>query len=347
MVGIFKGDHVVVEDEKEANQIYNKGFFGQPQSGGGLELDLYEAVYLLEADRLDIESEVGEAIDKEDIMEEAPEEKFVHEYPSYKDMRSRGYVLKKASNPASFRVFPRGGGPNKTPTKYWLCTHQEKDVFKIQEVLESERKISNLGKTMLTALVDEEGDVTYYKFSTIDLKGAVEEYGEKKLKGTLYGDKCIIEDGFAELHDQNFYGFEDNDNLRLSFYESLYLKEKGILEIEDLNTGKKLSSDDLISIYPKDLEEFQLKYDVYTDLRDKGLIPKTGFKYGAPFRAYAQHPDEIHAEYIVQPLDENHECRWYEISRAVRVAHSVRKKIIFARVKNEKVDYLKVKRETP
>ncbi|MEF8874570.1 MAG: tRNA-intron lyase [Candidatus Thermoplasmatota archaeon] len=344
MTGILKDNKIVVEDEKEASRLYNKGFFGQPQSGNSLELEIYEGLYLLDEDRLEIVDEDGQTAKKEDILDRVPKKKFMREYPAYKDMRSRGYVLKEASDPASFRVFPRGGGPGQTPSKYWLCTAREKENFHLKEILEANKKISNLNKIMLMALADEEGDVTYYRFSTIDLKGSVEKYGDKKLKGSIYGDKCIIKNGFEELYDKNFYGSKDNDSLKLSFYETLYLKERNILEVS--NNENSSSLEELKSEHSRK-EGFELMNKIYRDLRERGLIPKTGFKYGTEFRAYASNPEDIHAEYIVQPVEKDHESRWYEVSRAVRVAHSVRKDFIYGVPENGKATYLKIKRETP
>ena len=347
MTGTLKQNKIIVEDEKKGNQIYNKGYFGQPLSEGGVELDLYEGLYLMEADRLEIIDKNGDGLEREDIIEKISEEDFHREYLPYKDMRMRGYVLKKASDPASFRVFPRGGGPNKTPSKYWLFAYREKDTFEINNILKNQGQISNLKKIMLIALVDEEGDVTYYIFSTIDLKGVVEKYSEKELKGLLYGDGAIIKEDYEKLHEDNFYGFEEEGTLRLSIYETLYLVKSGILNLTNINTGKRLNEKDLKSIYEKNRGGFQTEYKVYRDLRERGLIPKTGFKYGTPFRAYTASPNEKHAEYIVQPLRKNYECQWYQVSRAVRVAHSVRKDFLYARVKDGDVDYLKIKRETP
>ncbi len=200
---------------------------------------------------------------------------------------------------------------------------------------------------MMTALVDEEGDVTYYIFSTIDLKGKVENYHENKLSGHLYGDMCIIEDPPESLHKDNFYGHLDGNSVRLSLYEALYLVENDILDLKDVKSEEILEYEEVFSIAKNNGKGFKTKYQVYKDLRDRGLIPKTGFKYGAPFRAYSDDPDKTHAEYIIQPSREKYECKWYQVSRAIRVAHSVRKSFLYGRVKEKKVDYLKMERETP
>ena len=52
MPGELKGDSVIVSDQREGSQLYSKGNYGYPLSGGGLELDLTEAVYLAESNRL-------------------------------------------------------------------------------------------------------------------------------------------------------------------------------------------------------------------------------------------------------------------------------------------------------
>jgi len=347
LTGILKEEKIIVRDEKEGNRIYNKGYFGRPLSGSGVELELFEGLYLMESDRLEVMTEEGDEVKSEDLIERISEDEFHREYLPYKDMRNRGYVLKKGSGPASFRVFPRGGGPGKTPSKYWLCAYRENDSFQIDKIIDDLEKIGNLDKTMMAALVDEEGDVTYYIFSTIDLKGTVKNHSEKKIDGYLYGEGTILNKDFEQLHDQNFYGFEEEGTLRLSIYETLFLVEKEILAVEDINTGEELSVEDIKPIYRSKRGEFGTEYKVYKDLRERGLIPKTGFKYGAPFRAYSADPEEKHAEFIIQPVKKDYGCRWYKVSRAIRVAHSVRKDFLYAMVKNNDVYYMKIKRETP
>jgi tRNA splicing endonuclease len=49
MAGRLVGSHVIVDDPAEASTIHNKGFYGVPQTGGVLKLDLIEAFYLVES----------------------------------------------------------------------------------------------------------------------------------------------------------------------------------------------------------------------------------------------------------------------------------------------------------
>ena len=50
---LFEGK-VLVLDEADGSRLYNRGYFGNPLPGGGVELDLVEAAYLSETGKLDI-----------------------------------------------------------------------------------------------------------------------------------------------------------------------------------------------------------------------------------------------------------------------------------------------------
>jgi tRNA-intron endonuclease len=74
---------------------------------------------------------------------------------------------------------------------------------------------------------------------------------------------------------------------------------------------------------------------------------KTGFKFGTHFRSYTKNPDETHAEFLVHVLPKNFKNIWSEMSRAVRLAHSVNKEIIFAKTSKNTIDYIKFGRLRP
>src|SRR5207302_283571 len=100
----------------EASALYNRGYFGTPRSGGALELDLLEAVYLVEADRLEVRRE-GRRVSARDLFRAAGAAvpSFEIRYLVYRDLRQRGYVVESRGDPIDFQVYPRGGAPKKTP----------------------------------------------------------------------------------------------------------------------------------------------------------------------------------------------------------------------------------------
>ena len=77
----------------------------------------------------------------------------------------------------------------------------------------------------------------------------------------------------------------------------------------------------------------------YSDARSRGLVVKTGFKYGTHFRAYEGSPDDCHARYLMHAVDVSNRTMWPEISRAVRLSGGVKKEFLFSRVGDD-VEYL-------
>src|SRR2546430_14041329 len=109
MPGELSDDHVLVETPAEASALYNRGYFGTPRSGGALELDLLEAVYLVEADRLEVRRE-GRRVSARDLFRAAGAAVPSLEIPylGYPGLRPRGDVGESPGDPHRFQGYPRG-----------------------------------------------------------------------------------------------------------------------------------------------------------------------------------------------------------------------------------------------
>jgi len=77
------------------------------------------------------------------------------------------------------------------------------------------------------------------------------------------------------------------------------------------------------------------------------MIVKTGFKFGTHFRAYSKNPDESHAEHLVQVVPADYKGLWSDISRGVRLGHSVNKNFIFACFSKKDIDFINLGRLRP
>src|SRR5207247_11211937 len=130
MPGELSDDHVLVETPAEASALYNRGYFGTPRSGGALELDLLEAVYLVEADRLEVRRG-GRRVSARDLYRAAGAAvpSFEIRYLVYRDLRQRGYVVESREGPVDFRVYPRGGAPRRTPSTGWVRALRARRAF--------------------------------------------------------------------------------------------------------------------------------------------------------------------------------------------------------------------------
>ncbi|BAW31398.1 MAG TPA: tRNA-intron lyase [Methanothermobacter sp.] len=163
------------------------------------------------------------------------------------------------------------------------------------------------------------------------------------MDGQLAGDTITIEaDSTAlRLNQKSHYGNLEDDRLKLSLVEAAYLQEKGKLSIWD--GENKISSNEFISILNR--RGLYQKFIVYRDLRERGYIIKTGFKYGSEFRVYerGEAPGKGHSTYLVKVLHESANLKILDFSSYVRVAHGVRKKLILAVVDDEEdITYYRV-----
>ncbi|KXB05974.1 hypothetical protein AKJ53_01680 [candidate division MSBL1 archaeon SCGC-AAA382F02] len=136
--------------------------------------------------------------------------------------------------------------------------------------------------------------------------------------------------------------------LQLAPIEALFLLEKEKIHVIEEKSKEKLDFDEFSSKLAEEDPKLMLKYRAYKDLRSRGLIVKTGLKYGAHFRVYerGEGPGSGHSPYLVHAISENAELTPPDLTRAVRLAHGVRKKMIFAIVDNEgDVTYYSLSRE--
>ncbi|MEE9595115.1 MAG: tRNA-intron lyase [Candidatus Hydrothermarchaeales archaeon] len=159
-------------------------------------------------------------------------------------------------------------------------------------------------------------------------------------------DHVVVEDtAEADRLQQKGFGSKSGDTLELSLLEALYLLEKGSLKLE-LN-GRDAKAEDITSKITE--KDFHLRYRVYTDLRERGYIVKTGFKFGAHFRVYdrGEYPKE-HSKFLVHCVAETSTLTFPELSRVVRLTEGVKKTLVFAVLDEEgAITYYTVNRITP
>lgn len=136
------------------------------------------------------------------------------------------------------------------------------------------------------------------------------------------------------IHAKSRLGEKEQGKIIYSDYETMFLFEEKGAEI--LKKIKRLSRNELISLFSKRDKRFNEKYIVFRDLRKKGYIVKTGLKFGADFRIYDKKEKEGHAKWIVFVDKESNKFNWHEFCAKNRVAHSTRKKLLLAIVDGEK-----------
>ena len=135
------------------------------------------------------------------------------------------------------------------------------------------------------------------------------------------------------LHEKSKFGKIEADSLNISLIEACYLLEKGRLDIYEDDVECSIGY--IIDLLKE--QEAYGKYVVYRDLKDRGYVIKTGFKYGSDFRLYnrGKGPGEVHSNFLVKVIFENYDIDALDFASYVRVSHGVNKKLLLAIVDDD------------
>jgi tRNA-intron endonuclease, archaea type len=354
VTGVLLDDATVrYDDPAESSSIYAKGYFGTPTPHGGLSLDRYEAVYLTEMGRAEVGRATGRPVAWPELFRRAvrSDAGFAVRYLVYRDLRQRGYVVRATPPPVSFSVLPRGGILHKTPSRYWVEPLSEREPFDLARLVDLADRSQSAKKALLLALVDEESDLTYYRVRRATPRGALPATQlSSPAEGWLSEDRVTVHEPGAvdELGRGLAYGSRVGERLELSVLEAVYLVDTGQMVLRDTKSGRPVPRDRILQRARRLDPKFRERLAAYGELRRAKLVVKTGFKYGAHFRAYPRNPEHAHARYLVQAVPSTHRTSWPEIAGGVRVAQGVRKEFVLAGVDAEaNVRYLTLERIRP
>ncbi len=177
----------------------------------------------------------------------------------------------------------------------------------------------------------------------------IEALRQLDIEASLEGNRIVIwnpEHGYA-LYKAGFFGkplgirkpkiYKYRTLYELSFYDALYLLEKGIIRI--ICGGKTLDRETIIRVASRVVDDFIAKYTVYRDLRERGFIVKPGLKYGADFVVYVYGPGIDHSLFAVSVFSKQVRLKGQDFLRSGRLSWSVRKRWVLACVRDSKVRY--------
>ena len=349
MDGRLRDDEVVVGGDAR-QRYYDSSGYGRPLEENRIALSRVEAAYLLFKGDLD----GVDGMDFREFLADAGDE-IATRFLVYADLRDRGFYLSPAreewvASPRSntdFVVYPRGKGPWDDAVRY-----------RVRVVGERADVPADLLGDVVLSVVDEESEITYLETDRADLRGSSATDLPASVPADLLGDRVLVWDPPEELHRRGFYGqpLDDRDEnreraLQLSLVEAAYLADEGLLSL-----GRGADDDGVETLRARgrevEGERFDRRLRVYRALRERGVVPKTGFKFGSDFRTYAdvESVEELgHSECLVRVLPTDHVFSPRDLALDVRLAHGVRKRMIFALVgPNEEItDWISVGRLTP
>ena len=162
--------------------------------------------------------------------------------------------------------------------------------------------------------------------------------------------KAVVEEKPAKLSAllERGYGEKRPEGLVLDLFEAVHLLRAKKISISASGKGaKRVAERKLLALGAKSEKNFLEKLRVYQDLRARGRIAKTGFKFGFDFRVYPQgkKPGEGHSEFVVAVAGQGKSFSASEIARMTRMAAGLKAKLILAVVDSEhEVSYYEASR---
>jgi tRNA-intron endonuclease len=159
--------------EKEADRISQHGFYGNRLDDGRLELEPVELLHLIERKRIIVKTSSGEPVASEDIVNSLLETNpdLWIKYLVFRDLRSRGYAVRQGfGGGIDFRVYARGERPGTATANQLIYVLKEGEAISLHDLDMVTETASAARKKLVFALVDQNGEVNYYKVAQTTLQ---------------------------------------------------------------------------------------------------------------------------------------------------------------------------------
>ncbi len=169
---IFENRKGIVASE-DADRLSQQGFYGTRIDGNKLELEPVELLHLIERKRAIASTPSGEQVGSDyivnSLLEEDPD--LWIRYLVFRDLRSRGYAVRKGfGSGIGFRVYARGDKPGDANAKELVYVLKEGVPISLSDLDLVTKTAAGSRKELVFALVDQNGEVNFYKVAQSTLR---------------------------------------------------------------------------------------------------------------------------------------------------------------------------------
>ena len=169
---VFENGKGYVASE-DADRLSQQGFYGTRIDGNKLELEPVELLHLIERKRVVVTTPSGEHVGSDyivnDLLVDDPD--LWIQYLVFRDLRSRGYAVRKGfGSGIGFRVYARGDKPGTANAKELVYILKEGVPISLSDLDLVTKTAAGSRKDLLFALVDQNGEVNFYRVAQSTLR---------------------------------------------------------------------------------------------------------------------------------------------------------------------------------
>ncbi|MEM1566016.1 MAG: tRNA-intron lyase [Candidatus Bathyarchaeia archaeon] len=167
--GILTEKGVKVKAKGRVEELKAKGY-GMDEEDG-LLLNFCETLHLVDRGLLEVKNEKNEKISFQELLKfaEKRDESVWAKYMVYRDLRTRGYVVREGFGMnVDFRVYDRGDY-GKDTAKYLILTLQEGKPITLEKLIQIVGQCQSLKKELIVAVMSRRGEIVYYSVSQLTL----------------------------------------------------------------------------------------------------------------------------------------------------------------------------------
>lgn len=161
---------VKISEKKSVDELSARGY-GVPENNE-LLLTFCEALYLLDKGIIAVNRGKRKKVDFQDLLQqyESTDENAWVKYLAYRDLKSRGYVVRGGFGlGVDFRVYERGQY-GKNTAKYLVLSMQEGKPLPLDNLTQVLRQCQSLKKMLVLAVMNRRGEIVYYTVSQFTLR---------------------------------------------------------------------------------------------------------------------------------------------------------------------------------
>jgi tRNA-intron endonuclease len=168
--GVLTKKSVRITEKSSVDSLSQRGY--GIEKDGAFTLSFYEALYLLDKELLEVKKETGGEADFQHLLRryENIDENAWANYLVYRDLRSRGYVVREGFGAGiDFRIYDRGAY-GKDTAQYLVLSAQEGKPLPIQALVNAVQQCQSQKKELILAVMNRRGEVVHYSVSPLAFK---------------------------------------------------------------------------------------------------------------------------------------------------------------------------------